>query len=144
MSSLNSSSYSSSSSLSSSLSSSSPGSSMTELLSVEAIQTLSPVETSIRVDGSESVADLSNPTEESSPRSGFDWVDSKVTGFTSVYRDSSSISAFVDKHNILKLDVDDGILAIDYWHPSNTVCIDRSPSETPFFFIYSYFSQIYM
>jgi len=62
-----------------------------------------------------------------------------------VFRDSSSISAFVDKYNLLKSDVDENILAIDYSHLTDTIFIGRSPSEAPFFFLYSFlFSDLHV
>ncbi|KAK7373114.1 hypothetical protein VNO80_06511 [Phaseolus coccineus] len=98
---------------------------MTEPLSVGAIQTLSPL------NDPEGTFDWSDLVEDSFHRLGFDWVDPKVTGFTSVYRDSSSISAFVDKYNILKLDANHGILAVDYCHPADTICIGIMMQEAP-------------
>jgi len=43
-----------------------------------------------------------DPFEKSSHSSGFDWVDSKVTKFIFVYRDSSSIDSFKDRHHLLR------------------------------------------
>jgi len=75
---------------------------------------LPPVEDFVRVDDLEGTANRSDPFEHLSHLSGLDWVDSKVTGFTSVYLDGLSISSFMGKHTILKSDANDGILAIDY------------------------------
>jgi len=98
---------------------------------------LPPVETLVRVNDPEGTVERSDLVEESSHHLGFDWVDPKMTRFTFVFRDSSSISFFVDKYNILKSDANDGILAIDYCHLANTICIARSPLEILFFFVYS-------
>jgi len=68
---------------------------------------------------------------------GLDWVDPKVTGFTSVFTDVASISSFIGKHSILKSKANDGILVVDYCRPTDTICMGRSPSKGPFFFIYS-------
>ena len=95
------------------------------------------METSVRVDDPEGAVDWSDPAEESSHHSGFDWVYYKVTGFTFLNQDTLSISAFVNNHNVLIPDTDDGILAINYFYPTDTICIGRSSSETHFFFIYS-------
>jgi len=56
----------------------------------------------VRVNDPNDVADQVGPAEESYHCSGFDWVDTKVTEFISVYRDSSSIGSFMDNHNMLK------------------------------------------
>jgi len=106
-------------------------------MSVREIQMLPPVEASVRVNDPEGAVDRSDLVKESFRRSVFDWVDPKVTRFTSVFRDSSYISTFVDKYNILKPYANNGILEIDYFHPANTIYIGRSPSETLFFFVYS-------
>jgi len=84
------------------------------------------VEDFVRVDDPTSVADLSDPIEESSHLSGLDRVDSKVTGLASVYLDQTSISSFIEKYSILKPDANDGILAIGYCRPTNTICMGRS------------------
>jgi len=75
------------------------------------------METSLRINDPEDVANKEDLTEESSNRLGFDWVDPKLTEFISVYRDSSFIGSFVDNHNLLKSDVASDILAIDYCRP---------------------------
>jgi len=96
------------------------------------------VKDSIRPDDLEGATDREGIAEESSHCSGFDWVDLKVTDFISVYRDSSSISSFMDNHNMKKLDVVEDILAIDYCCPTDTICMGRSTSEGSFFFVYSF------
>jgi len=95
------------------------------------------VEVSVRADDPKGVADRSNPIKESSHLLGLDWVDPKVTEFTFVFLDGPSISFFIGKHTILKSDASDGILAIDYYRPIDTICIGRSSSEGIFFFVYS-------
>jgi len=52
---------------------------------------------------------------------------------SSIYRDGASVSSFLGKYPILKSDASDGILAIDYCRPTDTICMGRSPSEDPFF-----------
>jgi len=46
---------------------------------------LPPVEDYVKADDSEGVADRLDPLKQSSHLLEFDWVDPKVTGFTSVY-----------------------------------------------------------
>ena len=125
----------SSSSPSSSSSSSSSGSSTTEPLSVGVIQMFPPVEEFVRADEPEGAADRLDSLEQSSHLLGLDWVDPKVIGFTFVYLDGPSISSVIGNHRILKSDASNSILAIDYCQP--TICMDRSPLEGPFFFLYS-------
>jgi len=73
-----------------------------------------------------------------------DWVDPEVTEFIFVYQDSSSIDSFMDRHHLLKLDASDSILVIDYCRPTDTICMDRSSSNDPFFFVYSCLFWIFM
>jgi len=82
-------------------------------------------------------ADRAGPAEESSHCSRFEWVDPKVTEFIIVYRDSSSIGSFMDNHNMLQLDAAQDILVIDFCRSTDTICMGRSTSGGPFFFIYS-------
>ena len=56
---------------------------------------------------------------------------------SSVYRDGASVSSFLGKYPILKSNASDGILAVDYCRPTDTICMGWSPSEGPFFFLYS-------
>ena len=118
-------------------SSSSSGSSATEPLSVGAIQILPPMEV-IRVDDPECPINRSDPSEQSSHLLGLDWVDPKVTGFTFVYLDEASISSFIGKYPILKSNANDGILAVDYYRSTDTICMGWSPSKGFFFFVYYY------
>ena len=60
-----------------------------------------------------------------------------MTEFISIYRDSSSIGSFTDNHNLLKSDVADDILAIDYCRLTDTICMGRASSDGLFFFVYS-------
>ena len=128
---------SSSSSSFSSSSSSSSGSSTTEPLSVGTIQTLPPMEDSVRADDPDGATDRSDPLEESSHSSRFVWVDPKVIEFIFVYRDLSSIDSFMDRHHLLKSDASYGILAIDYCHPTDTICMGWLSYDGPFLFVYS-------
>jgi len=100
-------------------------------------EAVSPVVDSVRVYDLGVAADRSNPARESSHYSRFDWVDPKVTRFSSLFKDSSFISSFVHKVCLMKPDAVDGILAVDLCHPADTICISRSPTETTFFFAYS-------
>jgi len=95
------------------------------------------MEVSVRVDDPEGV-DRSDPLEDSFHLSGLDWVDPRVTRFASVFLDEPSISFFIGKNTILKSDVSDGILAIEYCRPTDTICMGWSPSEGPFFFVYAF------
>jgi len=128
---------SSSSSSSPSSSSSSFASFTTEPLSVGAIQTLPPLEGSVRANDSDVASDWSASPEGSSHCFGFDWVDPKVIEFISIYRDSSSLDAFMDKHLLLKSDAFDNIFALDYCRSTDTICMGRSSPDGSFFFIYS-------
>jgi len=50
-----------------------------------------------------------------------------------------------DNHHLLKSDVADDILVIDYCRPFDTVCMGRSSSKGSFFLVYScFFFQIFM
>ena len=130
---------------SSSLSSFSPSSSTIESLG-PGNSNFAPLKTFVRVDDPEGAADWVRSYLRVVPSFGIWLGDLNVIGFTFVYLDSSSIYVFVDKHNILKPDADDNILAIDYCHPANTICIGRSPPKTPFFFVYSciFFSDLHV
>jgi len=99
---------------------------------------------SVRANDSDTAVDRSNPTRDSS-RSEFDWVDPKFTSYFSLFRDSFSITSFIDRVCLLKPNVVDAILAIDSCHPVDTVCIGRAPSKLPFFFAYlCFFSDLHI
>jgi len=70
-------------------------------------------------------------TSESSHRIGFNWVDHKVIEYLVSLLLLHCF--FVERICLFKLDVVDDIIAIDYCHPVENVCIDQAPSESPFF-----------
>jgi len=112
-------------------------SSTTEPLSVREIQILAPMENVVRGNNSGGVADWSDPPKQPSPLLGLDWVYPKVTRITFTFLDGAFISSFLGRYPILKLDANDGILAVEHYRPTDTICLARSPSEGPFLFSYS-------
>jgi len=61
-----------------------------------------------------------------------------VLGFTSTFLDETSISDFLGRIPILKLDVGLGILTVEPYGPTDIVCMGQfSSSEGPFLFLYS-------
>ena len=94
-----------------------------QTLAVRAIQILLPLENVVSGEDPKGAADRSDPPKQSSPLLGLDLVDPKMTGFTSTFLDGASISSFLRKYPILTSDAIDGILVIDHYRSTDTICM---------------------
>ena len=122
---------------SSSLSSSASNSSTTEPVLVGAIQVLHPMENVARGDESGGVVDRSGSLEQVISPPKLDWVDPKVTRITSAFKTGTSVSEYLEKVPILKEYTSLDLLTVKPCLPTETICLGRSPTEPPFFYMYS-------
>jgi len=121
----------------SSSSSSVSDSSTTEPLSVGAIQVLHPVEEVARGDDPDGAVGRSDSLEQVISPPEIDWVDPKVTRITFAFTTETSVANFLERVPILKADASLDFFRVEPCLSTETICLGRSSSESPFFYMYS-------